>query len=316
MPNTPIYKYIFIFLILAVPLLSFRASAQGRGGITIEPGPHRLETVLRLVESQSRYDFAYNSEEISLDARVNASFNNLPLRKALNAIFDNTIYEYNIIRRHITLSLRKGVRKIDRLPAAPYYRAEIVVPQYLDSYAVPEITWHERKIVAVLKTNSLKLLAGTFNLGAEFRLGDRWTMNLEAGYNPWSFGTDVKWRHFVAKAEARYWFSKAFNGWFAGFGAGYYDYEIGHLDLPFVGNMRRKEYRGHALGGTVGVGYYLAFNHRWGIEFSGGANFLRAKHDKYFDPTAETGWFRGVLENRKETLILPSFGISFTYRIK
>ena len=54
-----------------------------------------------------------------------------------------------------------------------------------------------------LKTNLLYDISTTFNLGAEFRLAPKWTLDVSANYNPFTFSDSKKWKHWMAQPEAR-----------------------------------------------------------------------------------------------------------------
>ena len=47
-----------------------------------------------------------------------------------------------------------------------------------------------------VKTNLLYDATTTFNLGAEIGLSPRWTLDLSANYNPFSFSDNKKWKHY------------------------------------------------------------------------------------------------------------------------
>ena len=53
-----------------------------------------------------------------------------------------------------------------------------------------------------LKTNLLYDISTTFNLGAEFRLAPKWTLDVSANYNPFTFSDSKKWKHWMAQPEA------------------------------------------------------------------------------------------------------------------
>ena len=57
-----------------------------------------------------------------------------------------------------------------------------------------------------VKTNLLYDATATLNLGAEIGLAPRWTLDLSANYNPFSFSDNRKWKHWMAQPEARKWF--------------------------------------------------------------------------------------------------------------
>ena len=55
-------------------------------------------------------------------------------------------------------------------------------------------------------TNLIYDASATVNLGAEFALAPKWTLDLSANYNGWDIKSDKKWKHWMAQPEARYWF--------------------------------------------------------------------------------------------------------------
>ena len=58
-----------------------------------------------------------------------------------------------------------------------------------------------------VKTNALYDITATVNLGIEFRVAPRWTIDISGNYNPWTFGasdeTKRKWKHIMLQPEAR-----------------------------------------------------------------------------------------------------------------
>lgn len=84
-----------------------------------------------------------------------------------------------------------------------------------------------------VKTNLLYDATTTFNLGAEIGLSPRWTLDLSANYNPFSFSDNKKWKHWMAQPEARYWFCERFNGHFMGLHLLGGQYNVGGVKLPF-----------------------------------------------------------------------------------
>ena len=86
----------------------------------------------------------------------------------------------------------------------------------------------DKGAVAAIKTNLPYWgVGGTFNLGAEFRLARHWTLDLEAGLNPFDGKNDDgsydrTMKHFRAHPELRYWFCESFQGHFLG------------LHVPFI----------------------------------------------------------------------------------
>ena len=85
-----------------------------------------------------------------------------------------------------------------------------------------------------LKTNLLYDISTTFNLGAEFRLAPKWTLDVSANYNPFTFSDSKKWKHWMAQPEARYWLCEAFNGHFFGLHLLGGQFNVGNVKFPLL----------------------------------------------------------------------------------
>lgn len=142
---------------------------------------------------------------------------------------------------------------------------------------------------AALKTNLF--YAGytrTPNLGMEFRLGPKSTLDIAAGYNPWnwdgSYDDNKKWVHRLVQPEYRLWTCESFNGHFFGFHALYSHYNVSEVKVSHFGkgNLFDKEYRyqGYAFGAGVSYGYHWVWNKRWAMEFQLGIGAAYLDHDK------------------------------------
>ena len=69
---------------------------------------------------------------------------------------------------------------------------------------------------AAVKTNLLYDAALTVNLGVEFGLAPRWTLDVSGNFNGWTLSHDRRWKHWLLQPEARYWFCDRFSGHFLG----------------------------------------------------------------------------------------------------
>lgn len=52
-----------------------------------------------------------------------------------------------------------------------------------------------------VKTNLLYDATSTFNLGFEFGLGKKWTLDVSGNYNPWTFSENRKMKHWLIQPE-------------------------------------------------------------------------------------------------------------------
>ncbi len=85
-----------------------------------------------------------------------------------------------------------------------------------------------------VKTNLLYDVTTTLNLGAEFRVAPKWTIDLSGNYNPFNLGNDRKMRHWLVQPEVRYWFCEAFNGHFLALHALGGQFNVADMDLKIL----------------------------------------------------------------------------------
>ena len=148
-----------------------------------------------------------------------------------------------------------------------------------------------QEFVAV-KTNLLYSAVGfTPNVGAEFAINDRTTIDLSASYNWFNLSgarnNNKKQVHWMVKPEFRYFLNerldKRFNGHFFGVHALYTQYNIGGHSMPMLFGKQSDQFRheGFAYGTGVSYGYLLQLAKRWAVEFDLGLGYMRMKYDKY-----------------------------------
>ena len=147
---------------------------------------------------------------------------------------------------------------------------------------------HAQKVA--VKTNLL-YGAGTLtpNLGVEFGLGKRTTLDLSGGFNPWNVeeaADNKKWAHFLIQPEFRYWLCERFNGHFFGVHGLYSEYNIGGIEIPNIFGSdplfnKNNRYEGSAYGGGLSYGYHWMWGKRWGMEFTLGVGAVYTTYDKY-----------------------------------
>lgn len=53
----------------------------------------------------------------------------------------------------------------------------------------------------VLKTNVLYDATATVNVGVEFSVAPKWTMDISGNYNGWNFSDNRKWKHSPRKCR-------------------------------------------------------------------------------------------------------------------
>ena len=162
---------------------------------------------------------------------------------------------------------------------------------------------------AVVKTNILYWATTTPNIGVEFVVAPRWTLELEGGYNPWTLDSakNIKAKHFLVSPEVRYWFCEAFHGHFIGLNANYTRFNVG--GIPFFKDKRQEGWA-TAAGITYGCSWPIA--RCWNIEANLGLGLWYTEYDVY--ESRKCGLFN---ESVSKIAFGPtSVGLSFVYIIK
>lgn len=143
-----------------------------------------------------------------------------------------------------------------------------------------------------LKTNLLYDATLTPNLGAEFGLSRRSTIQLVYGFNPWKLSDGKSWRHWQLMPEYRWWLCSKFNGHFFGVHAMGGQYNMANIDvnLPFTGwpgDLDKYRYQGWNAGGGLTYGYQWILGRHWNAEAAVGVGYNYIKYEKY--PCANCG---------------------------
>ena len=140
-----------------------------------------------------------------------------------------------------------------------------------------------------VKTNLLYWATSTPNIGFEFGLGKRTTLDLVGGL------------------------CERFNGHFFGIHTGFAEYNISGVRIPFQNKSTQEHrYEGWATGIGISYGYTWILGKRWNLEANIGAGYIYTKYDKYECKTC--GRFK---DNQKKHYFGPTkAGISLIYIIK
>jgi len=159
-------------------------------------------------------------------------------------------------------------------------------------YAQEKLTGEKGSVIGI-KTNIPYWGTATFNLGAEFRLARHWSLDLEAGLNPFdgkkddgSYGKSL--RHLRVHPELRYWFCETSNRHFIGIHMPYLLYNVSDIDMFGLEGLRRQ---GWGAGAGISYGYSWLLSKHWNLEATLGAGYLYLESKKY--PCANCGRSRG-----------------------
>lgn len=146
--------------------------------------------------------------------------------------------------------------------------------------------FHARGQEAAIKTNILNDALLSPNIGAEFGLAPKWTIEADGQLNAWKVGGH-SWRHWLVMPEGRYWFCQRFAGHFVGAHLLGGQYNFGQFDFPvsFLGTDYRvfKDYRHQGWFGGAGIayGYSWILDRRWNLEAEIGIGWVYTRYDVY-----------------------------------
>lgn len=135
----------------------------------------------------------------------------------------------------------------------------------------------------VIKTNMMYGISTlTPNLGAEMRVSERWSIEVSGSYNPWTFSSNRKLKHWLVQSEARYWTREALNGHFFALHALGGQYNINKIRLPWnMGReLRHHRYEGWMAGAGIGYGYSWYLGKHWSLELEAGIGYLHLDYKK------------------------------------
>lgn len=142
----------------------------------------------------------------------------------------------------------------------------------------------------VVKTNLLYDITATANLGIEFKVAPKWTVDISGNLNAWTFSDNKKWKHWVLQPEARYWLCERFNGHFVGahLVGGIYNMGNWNTDFTFLGTdfgqLKEHRYEGWLVGAGIAYGYQWMLARHWSIEAEIGVGYVYTRADKYECP--------------------------------
>ena len=210
----------------------------------------------------------------------------------------------------IMVTTRRVAPEPESLPEPePEVVAEIDVEEEPEPEVIVQPQTERRVPLVVVKSNALEVAALIINLGAEFRLSPRLSLDVIGHYSPYDyFRSNRKVRLFGIQPELRYWFGESLRkGHFVG------------VHIPVVGfniqlgdKERYQDPNRAAWGVGLSYGYAMPLGKatNWGVEFTLGVGYLNIVYDVY------EGVCNGkYLETRRMNYFGPTrIGIDFSYR--
>lgn len=132
--------------------------------------------------------------------------------------------------------------------------------------------------VWTLRHNVAAGATGSLNIGAEYALGNRLTLEGTLSYNRWKYGKAPRFKHFLLRPELRYWPTAVFNGCFVGCHLHGGQFNLGGFD---AGILRRHRYQGDFIGGGATFGYHHWLGGRWAFELAVGAGYTYIDYERF-----------------------------------
>lgn len=138
-----------------------------------------------------------------------------------------------------------------------------------------------------VKTNLFYDATTTLNLGVEKRLAPKWTLDLSANYNPWTFADNKKLKHWLVQPEVRRWHKEAFRGSFlaAHLLGGQFNFGGWSTNFSFLGTdysvLKDNRIEGWGIGAGIGYGYAWRIARHWNLEAELALGYMFMRYDKY-----------------------------------
>lgn len=167
-----------------------------------------------------------------------------------------------------------------------------------------------------IKTNLAYWVTATPNAAVEARLSSKWSLDLSAGWNPFTFSNNKKLRHIAIQPELRYWLGCPFRGHFLGAHLLYSHYNAGGVRFPLGLFKDLRDYRFQGNLGAVGIVYgydwSLDRNQRWSLEAAIGLGYGLTRYTKY-----NCGGHCGsAIEKKTKGMLMPTkVALSLVYNL-
>lgn len=135
----------------------------------------------------------------------------------------------------------------------------------------------------VIKSNLFYDATTSLNLGLEFYVNKKITIETPININSWTFSNNKKLKHWLFQPEVRFWNCEVFNGVFWGIHLHGGQYNVGGIKLPFglFPDLEKHRYEGSFYGGGLSCGYQWILSNRWNLELSIGAGYTRLEYNKF-----------------------------------
>lgn len=165
-----------------------------------------------------------------------------------------------------------------------------------------------------IKTNLLHDAGAVANLGIEFGLAPKWSLDISTDVNYWpvkhgwwGHGSHQRryWERWWVQPEARYWFCEKFQGSFLALQVMGGMYNVGNIGfLPNFLNNRFKQlkderWKGWGVGAGIAYGYAWSLGTHWNIEAEIGIGWIYSRYDRWSINKANQGKLDYKIQDNK-----------------
>lgn len=146
---------------------------------------------------------------------------------------------------------------------------------------------YSRPTKAAFKTNLLYDATATVNLGVEFAVAPKLTIDISGNFHPWILPGGRRLTHLLVQPELRWWIKERFKGHFVALNVLAADYNAGNIpnNITIMGRslsaLGRYRLDGKAFGAGVAYGYAFRVGKRLNIELEAGLGYISSKFDAY-----------------------------------
>lgn len=172
----------------------------------------------------------------------------------------------------------------------------------------------EEKKKIYIKGNALTALVLMPNVGIEYQLASKYTLQGDVFISPWKSISGNHAQVYMGHIEGRYYFKEAFKGWYVGGNAGFGVYDISKWNYLDSGKYQRGF--NYMLGAVVG--YQYQWKERWNLDFYIGGGTSQGFYHGYernkegvLERYEDASWF-----NKSGEWIPYRGGVMISYRLR
>jgi hypothetical protein len=242
------------------------------------------------------------------------SAENIPLQKQLIEIIDNPHISYDqkesgikrlakgTTYRYLVKNILSSQRRVDihiivhyeKNTLLPQSQPEVVVPEIVPPVIVEDVEEPEPLSKPLLeplpeqatpkfwaiKTNLLYWGTGVSNIGVEYPVGDRFSIDFPVVFSPYTIKNSWKIQTMGIQPEFRWWLDRQMLGHFLGLHT-----HLSYYNISTDGLNRYQDRGGKTPLWGVGLsyGYVLPLKGRWNMELTAGAGYARLVYEAFYN---------------------------------